>query len=65
MRPNSPKNEITGYDNARKAVKVNIKAPAEENKANVEVVKFFSKILGKRVKICKGIKNKIKLLRIV
>ena len=42
--PNSSKNEICGlYDNC--SVKVKIKAPAVENKANEELVKFFSKLL--------------------
>ena len=41
--PNSSKNEICGIlDNA---LKVKIKAPAVENKANEELVKFFSKLL--------------------
>ena len=41
--PNSSKNEICGlYDNA---LKVKIKAPAVENKANEELIKFLSKLL--------------------
>lgn len=41
--PNSSKNEVCGLlDNA---LKVKIKAPAVENKANEELVKFFSKLL--------------------
>lgn len=41
--PNSSKNEICGlYDDA---LKVKIKAPAVENKANEELIKFFSKLL--------------------
>jgi uncharacterized protein (TIGR00251 family) len=64
VKPNASKNEITGYDDSRKAVKVNIKAPAEDNKANVEVVKFFSKLTGKEVKIITGLKSKKKIIRI-
>ena len=41
--PNSSKNEICGlYDNA---IKVKIKAPTVENKANEELIKYFSKLL--------------------
>ncbi len=41
--PNSSKNEICGlYDNS---LRVKIKAPAVENKANEELVKFFAKTL--------------------
>ena len=42
--PNSSKNEIVGlYDNA---LKIKIKAPAVENKANLELIKFLAKELG-------------------
>jgi uncharacterized protein len=64
VKPNSSKNEITGYDDARGAVKVNIKAPAEDNKANAEVVKFFRKLLGIEIRIISGLKNKIKILKV-
>ena len=41
--PNSSKNEICGlFDDA---LKVKINAPAVENKANEELVKFFAKLL--------------------
>lgn len=41
--PNSSKNEICGLYND--ALKVKIKAPAVENKANEELIKFLSKQL--------------------
>lgn len=41
--PNSSKNEICGL--LDDALKVKIKAPAVENKANEELVKFFAKLL--------------------
>ena len=40
--PNSSKNEICGI--LDDALKVKIKAPAVENKANEELVKYFSKL---------------------
>lgn len=64
VKPNSNKNEIIGYDEDKKAVKVNIKAPADKNKANLEVIKFFSKLLKKKVKIKTGLTSKEKILRI-
>ena len=64
VKPNSNKNEIIGYDENKKAVKVNIKAPADKNKANIEVIKFFSKLLKKEVKIKTGLTSKEKILRI-
>lgn len=42
--PNSSKNEICGmFENA---LKIKIKAPAVENKANVELIKFLAKEIG-------------------
>jgi uncharacterized protein (TIGR00251 family) len=64
VKPNCNKNEITGYDDSKEAVKANINAKPESNKANIEVIKFFSKLLKKRVNIIKGLKNKEKVLRI-
>jgi len=60
-KPNSKKTEITGYDEEKKALKVNVKAPAEKNKANIEIIKYFSKLLKRKVKI-KGLSSKEKLL---
>ena len=64
VKPNAKKNEILGYDESRKAVKVAIAAQAEKGKANLEVVKFFSKLLKKPVKIKSGLTSKEKLLKI-
>jgi len=62
VKPNSSENKLLGYDEIRKAVKVAIAAPAEENKANLEVIKFFSKLFKKRIKIKFGLKSKEKIL---
>jgi len=64
VKPNAKKNEILGYDDSKKAVKVAIAAHAEKNKANVEVIKFFSKLLKKPIKIKSGLTSKEKLLKI-
>ena len=60
VKPNSVKNKIVKVEN--EILRVEIKAPAFHGKANLEVVKFFSKLLSKRVKIVKGLKNKRKVL---
>jgi len=64
VRPNAHSNEITGFDEEKKAVRVNIKAPADKNKANIEVIKFFSKLLKKKVRIKTGLKSKEKILQV-
>ncbi len=63
IKANAQKNEILGYDDTRKAYKVSIKKPAEDNKANIELVKFLSKELGKTVKIVSGHTSRIKMLK--
>ena len=62
VKPNSPKNEIIKWDNTKKALRVNIKAPPEKGKANQEIIKFFSKLLKKRITIISGLKAKEKIL---
>jgi uncharacterized protein (TIGR00251 family) len=61
VKTNQPKTEIIekGY-----VWKVNIKAKPKNNKANLEIIKFFSKLFKKKVKIVNGLKNKEKLLEI-
>ena len=62
VRPNSPKTEIVGWDSARDVLRVNIHAKPEDNEANIEVVKYFSKLLKKKVVIKSGLRSKEKLL---
>lgn len=64
VKPNSKKSEIIGVDVARNALRVSIAAPAEKDKANREVIRFFSKLLKKKVWIEHGLKSKEKILRI-
>jgi len=64
VRPNSGDNEVISYDFDKEALRVNISAPAEENKANIEVIRFFSKMLKKKVFIISGKTSKEKILRI-
>jgi uncharacterized protein len=64
VRAGASKNEIIGYDEARQALKVNIKAPAENNRANVEIIKFFSKETRRGIKIISGLTSKKKILKL-
>lgn len=65
VKPNKKKNYVLGYDYEKQALIVEIKAPAEQNKANKEIIKFLSKQLRKRVKIKTGHTSKIKVLQII
>ncbi|MFH2028308.1 MAG: DUF167 domain-containing protein [Nanoarchaeota archaeon] len=64
VKANSSRNEILGYDKEKGAYRVSIKAKAEDNKANIGIIKFFSKLLKKRVKIIRGLKSKEKVIRV-
>ena len=62
VKPNSRKNEILGYDKGKQAYIVHIKEKAEDSKANLELIKFLSKSLGKSVKIKSGFKSREKFI---
>lgn len=64
VKANTPRNQVVRYDDSREAYRVNIKEPAREGKANKEIIKFFSKLFKKDVKIVKGLKSKEKILKI-
>jgi len=59
VKAGSSKNSINFKD---KVCRVTIKEKAENNKANIEIVKYFSKLVGRRVKIIKGLKSKRKVI---
>ena len=62
IKPNSKSNEFLGFDKKKNTYLVKIKARPENNKANIEIIKFLSKILGKRVKIKSGLKSREKII---
>ncbi|MFH1182210.1 MAG: DUF167 domain-containing protein [Candidatus Woesearchaeota archaeon] len=64
-KPNSSKNEILGYDSERKAYKIAVAAPAQDGRANLELVKFLSKELKKKAVIRSGFKGKRKIIELV
>lgn len=64
VKPNSPKNEITKWDAEKKALRINIAAVPEKDKANKEIIKYFSKLLKKKITIKKGKKTREKILQI-
>lgn len=62
VRANSRENKVEGFDRERCAYRVSIKARPEDNKANIELVKFLSKLIKKKVKIAAGLKSRNKLI---
>ena len=65
VKPNSSKTEIIKWDDERCALRVAVGAPPEKDKANKEVVKFFSKLLKKKVEIVRGRSSREKVLRVL
>lgn len=64
VKPNSKKDELLGFDEEKHAYKVAIAAPPEDNKANIAVIKFFTRLTKKKVTIVTGLKSKQKILNI-
>lgn len=64
VKTNSPKTEVVGFDEDRSALKLNVNAIPENNKANIEIIKFFKKHLKKQVRIMSGFKSKEKVIGI-
>ena len=62
IKPNAPKNEIMSYSEAEDYFKIAVAAPPKDNKANLELVRFLSKLLGKPVRIKSGHTSKRKTL---
>ena len=63
VKPNSPKNGVLGYDNNRRAYRIAVKAKPENNRANMEIVRFLSRLLKKRGRVVKGVRSREKWIR--
>ena len=62
IKPNSQNNEVVEFNKDKEAYLIKIKARAEDNKANIELIRFLSKMLGKKIKIKSGLKSRIKAI---
>ncbi len=60
--PGSGKEEIIKINNNE--YKVCLKKPAENNKANIELIKLLSKYFKTQVRIVKGLKSRNKIIEI-
>ena len=64
VKPNSSKSELVSYDAEKDVYRINIKARPEDNKANIEVIRFLKKLMKKDVRIISGLKSREKVIRI-
>lgn len=62
VKPSSKKTEIIGEKDS--SILLNIAAPADKNKANLEVIKFFTKLLKKKVGIASGLTSREKIIEV-
>lgn len=64
VKPDSRKTEILDHDAENDIFHIAISKPAENNKANLELIKFLSKLYKAKVSIITGKTSKKKLVRI-
>ncbi len=64
VKPNAKETKIIGWDDDKQALRVEVAAPPEDNKANIDIIKFFTRLLKKKVRIAKGRKSKSKVLAV-
>ena len=64
IKPNAKKSEIIGYNCDKEGFEIAIKAPPKDNKANIELIKFLSKLLKKKVRIKSGKTSKVKVIEV-
>ena len=62
---NARENRIVGFDKNRNAYRISIKAKPQDNKANIEIIKYLSKELKRKVRIIAGLKSKEKLIEVI
>jgi len=60
VKPDAPKTKIISETESE--IKLAVAAPAENNKANIELTKFLSKKFGKNVRIVRGLTSKRKII---
>jgi hypothetical protein len=64
IKPASLKNEIIGFDKDKNIYLIKIKARPEGYKANKELIRFLSKVVGKKVKIRSGFRSREKMIEV-
>ena len=59
---NARANKILGFDDTRNAYRVSVKA--EDNKANIELMKFLLKTTKKKARILSGFHSREKIIKL-
>lgn len=64
-KPNSRETKVTAYDAVTGTLHVDIAAPAEDNKANIELLKFLRRLTKKDVRLISGATSKNKVVAFI
>ena len=64
VRPNAASDVWKGFDEGRQAYVAWVKAPAEDNKANIALIRLIKRELGKGARIMKGKKSRTKTVKL-
>ena len=65
VKPNSGENKVIDFDKDKNAYIIKIKSRAEDNKANIELIKFLSKLLKKKARIASGLRSREKIIQVL
>jgi uncharacterized protein (TIGR00251 family) len=63
VKPNSRETIVLDYDIEKKEFLVSVAAPPDKNKANIELIRFLSKLAKREIQIIKGKTSVKKVLR--
>jgi uncharacterized protein (TIGR00251 family) len=65
VKPNSPKTLLKEFDESRSAFLMDVHAIPENNKANIEIIKYFKKNYKIDIVIISGFTSKKKRIKLV
>lgn len=65
IKPNAPRTEIMNYSEAESYFKIAVAAPPKEGRANLELARFLSRALGRKVRVKSGHSSKRKVLEVL
>lgn len=64
VKTNRPKTQILEYDGVRGAFRMEVNAAPEKGRANSEILKFFAKEFGLKIRIVSGLKSNKKMIKL-
>ena len=64
-KPNASETKIERFDSERNAYIISVRAKPEDNKANIELIKFLSRELKGKARIVSGFRGKEKIIELM